>query len=685
MRLTRPARLLAARLSLTRQVALLSLLPMIAFGFILARVLQAQIVERTLADATRSAHIIANVGVRPRLTPANLSHGISSQDVAQLDAVLGAPSVGGDLARIKVWNAADTVVYSEDHSLIARRLQPSDDLEDALRGTPKPAALIDPSKDSETASEVGLGQLIEVYVPLRFHSTERPSGAFEIYLKYRPIAAAVARDKRMIAVLVAIGLALLWAILYRIVARASRRLRRQAHDNYRLARYDPLTGLPNRNLFIEELERAARAAEAGGFSVAVLLIDLERFTEINATLGSESGDEVLRQVAARLDDAVQDGLIARVGGDEYAVLCRRVSGTEQALETARALQSRLEAPLELAEVELDVEASIGVAVLALRAQQADSLLRRADLALAHARARGSRVELYSPEFERGDAGALRLLGQVRRALANGEFTLHYQPKVDLRDRRITGVEALVRWDHPVLGLLPPGRFIPLIEQTGLIGPLTNFVIEGALTQIVAWRRRGIAVEVSVNLAARNLVELDLPDRVAALLRAHDVPASQLVVEVTESSAMADPQRGVRVLKALRALGVGVSIDDFGTGNASIGYLADLPASEMKIDHSFVTNLLEDARAQAIVGSTIDLARNLGLELVAEGIETEAVREHLAALGCAKGQGYLFSKPLPAEEITLALAASFGLGGAELASRSETVFGSVTSGAGSTTS
>jgi diguanylate cyclase (GGDEF)-like protein len=677
--------MLAGRLSLTRQVAVLSLLPMIALGFILARVLQDQVVDRTLADATRSAEIIAHLGVQPRLTPRNLRQGLSTADVRALDAELGAPAVGGDLARIKVWNAAHTVIYSEDHSLIGRTLTPSDDLQDALHGTPQQAALVDPSEDSETASEVGLGELIEVYVPLRFLPREAPAGAFEIYLSYKPIAAAVARDKRTIAVLIAVGLALLWAILYRIVARASLRLRRHAKDNYRLAHFDPLTGLGNRNLFLEQLKQAARAAQDSGGAVAVLLVDLERFTAINTTLGSESADEVLRQVGVRLSEAAGEGLVARVGGDEYAVLCPRISDTEQALAQARVLQARLEIPVVLHEVELDVEASIGVAVLGVHAQDADSLLRHADLALAHARAHGSRMEVYSPDYERSDAGGLKLLGQVRRALAGDEFTLHYQPKVDLSDRRITGVEALVRWEHPELGLLPPASFIPLIEQTGLIGPLTHFVIERTLAQIVLWRRRGIAVQASVNLAARNLVDLDLPDRVAGLLLAHDVPASQLVVEVTESSAMADPARGAQVLEALRAMGVGVSIDDFGTGNASIGYLADLPATEIKIDRSFVTGMLEDQRAQAIVSSTIDLARNLGLELVAEGIETEAVLERLVALGCARGQGYLFSRPLPAEDLTLALGASFGLGGGGLASRSEAVFGRVTSPSGSTTS
>jgi EAL domain-containing protein (putative c-di-GMP-specific phosphodiesterase class I) len=295
---------------------------------------------------------------------------------------------------------------------------------------------------------------------------------------------------------------------------------------------------------------------------------------------------------------------------------------------------------------------------------------------------GSRVEVYSPRLERADAPRLRLLGQVRGALAAGEFVLHYQPKVDLLDRRITGVEALVRWEHPELGLLGPDRFIELIEQTSLIGPLTNEVIEQALSQIAAWRRRGIALEVAVNLSARNLLDAGLPARVGRLLAEHDVPASQLVVEVTESAAMSDPDRGFRVLEALRRIGVGVSIDDFGTGNASFGYLADMPATELKIDRSFVTDIAESERHRAIVCSTIDVARNLGLRIVAEGIEREETLECLVAEGCRLGQGYLFSRPLPADELTPALSAAFGLGGAELRSGSDAVFGSSEARSGS---
>jgi EAL domain-containing protein (putative c-di-GMP-specific phosphodiesterase class I) len=286
--------------------------------------------------------------------------------------------------------------------------------------------------------------------------------------------------------------------------------------------------------------------------------------------------------------------------------------------------------------------------------------------------------LYSPRMERSDTGRLKLLGQVRAALARGEFTLHYQPKVDLQTRRITGVEALVRWHHPELGLLAPDRFIPLIEQTSLIGPLTMNVLEQALEQVVAWRRRGIVLQVSVNLSARNLLDPELPDRVGALLAEHGVPPGQLVAEVTESAAMADPDRGVRVLEALRQLGLGVAIDDFGTGNASIEYLAELPATELKIDRAFVTDILEQERDRAIVRSTIDLARNLGMTVVAEGIESEQAMEYLAEAGCAMGQGFFFSRPLAPEQLTPQLAAAFGLGGAELRSCSDAVFGTSSS-------
>jgi diguanylate cyclase (GGDEF)-like protein len=654
------------RLSLTRQVALLSLVPIVALGLVLARVLQDQIVTRTLADASQSAQIIAHVAVQPRLSPKDMRTGLNSAGVKALDQQLSARSVTQDLARIKIWNTHHEVIYSDDHALIGRTLAPSDDLLNALAGRPDDAEVLTPSPHTETASEVGLGQLVEVYVPLRFQASGPPVGAFEIYLSYRPIAAAITHDKREIVLLVALGLALLWVILYRIVARASRNLRRQARENYRLAHYDQLTGLPNRNLLIERLSETVRAKASMPGGVGVLVLDLDGFTAINNTLGDANGDEVLREVARRLRSILApEAVVARIGGDEYAVLCPRLDGISAAIDVAAAIQCQLEAPIVLEVVALNVEASIGIAVLGEHAEDTDTLLQRADAALSHARSRCSRIEVYSADCDRFDATRLMLLGQVRGALEQRQFVLHYQPQIDMHNGRIASAEALVRWQHPEQGLLSPQTFIPLVEQTALVGALTLYVIDGALEQLARWREIGIELEMSVNLSARNLLDLNLPRQVAELLGKHRIPAQQLTLEVTESAAMVDPDRAVAVLEALRASGVGVSIDDFGTGNASIEYLAKLPASEIKIDRSFITDILTNPRSEAIARSTVDLARNLELTVVAEGIETEAVLEYLATLGCDRAQGYFISRPLPAEDLTPQLLARRHAPGARL--------------------
>jgi diguanylate cyclase (GGDEF)-like protein len=657
-------RRIGSHLTLTRAVALLSLLPMIALGFILTRVLQSQIDARTVADARHEAQLIARIGVQPRLTPGNLERGLAPGEVAALDRQLRGAIVTHDLARIKIWNARHVAVYSDDHALISTSPTPSDDLLAALAGRPPQAQIIEPQAGGETASEVGLGRLVEDYVPLRFAGAGRPAGAFEIYISYSPIAAAVAGDKRTIAIVVTIGLALLWAMLFPIVARASKRLRRQARENYRLARYDQLTGLPNRTLFVERLGGALPQPRPSDTTVAVLLLDLDRFKHINNTLGDAIGDGVLREVAARLVSNLGKGvLVARTGGDEFAILAARVRGLEGACEVAREAQAALEAPIELeAAAPLNVETSVGVAVAGEHSGDADALLQHADAALARARAHGGRIEVFSPQRDRFDASRLVLLGQVRGALEREEFVLHYQPKVDMRSGRVTGVEALLRWRHPEQGLLAPASFIPLVEQTALVGPLTLYVVDRSLAQLVAWRRGGLPqLTMSVNLSARNLVDSALVGQIAARLERWGVAPCELIVEVTESAALADRERAIGVLAGLRAIGVGVSIDDFGAGNASIEYLAALPANEIKLDKSFITGMLEDARAEAIVRSTIDLAGHLAMSVVAEGIETQAVLDRLVELGCDSGQGYLISPPLPAEELGAWLWAALGLG------------------------
>jgi diguanylate cyclase (GGDEF)-like protein len=648
------------RLSLTGKVALLSLVPIVALGVALALVLRAQMVSRTLADADQSASLVARLGIQPRITPEALAHGLGAAGIRTLDRQLQARSIRRDLARIKLWNNKGTIVYSDDHALIGTRPGESEDLESALAGRPDAASVLTPSRSSETASEVGLGRLVEVYVPLRFRFSERPAGAFEIYLSYTPIATAIAGDERTIAIIVAVGLALLWAILFRIVAAASARLRRQALENDRLARYDQLTGLPNRTLFCERLERTLRERERSGAETAVLLIDVDGFKQINDTLGHGAGDAVLLEVGRRLAATADaqaaagtEATVARLGNDEFALLAPTVHGHAGALELAALVRGALQEPVAIDAAAVNVESSIGIAIAPDHASDGETLLRRADVALAHARSYRSVVELYAVENDEFEAARLKLLGQVRPALERGEFVLHYQPQVELRPGagETTGVEALLRWEHPRRGTLAPVEFMPVIEQTALIGPLTDYVIDRALAQQAAWRAQGLSLAMAVNISAHNLHDRGLPGRIAKLLREHATPQGALTVEVTESAAMGDVDRALQVLSALRALGVGVSIDDFGSGHASIAYLARLPATELKIDRSLSARVCESAREEAIVQSTVDLAGHLGLSVVAEGIETPEVAERLAALGCGVGQGYLFSRPLPAEELT----------------------------------
>jgi diguanylate cyclase (GGDEF)-like protein len=648
MRPTRAYRRLVGRLSLTQRVALSSLVPMVVLGVVLTTVIERQVETHSVADASQSARLIANIGIQPRLTPREVRDGLSPAEIRALDDQLRDRSATENLARIKIWNADHVVVYSDDHRLIGRRFEDVEDLEAALHDRPGSAEVVKPERGTETASEVGLGELVEVYVPLRFATGGPPVGVFEIYLSYKPIAAAIAHDKRVIALVVAIGLALLWAVLFRIVATASTRLRRQARENDLLARYDQLTGLPNRTLFRERVEQAlAQASPRRRGEVAVLLIDLDGFTEINNALGYATGDDVLRETGRRFRDRLgEEASIARIGGDEYAVLCPHADGVAGALRTAAGIQASMDPPIVVDGVALNVDVSIGLATPLGEQDGLDELLQHADAALARARSRHSRVEVFSVELDRFDPERLRLLGQVRRALECGEFELHYQPKVELRGRRVCGVEALMRWRHPEQGLLMPATFIPLVEQTALIGPLTLHLLDTALAQMVRWRRAGVDLNVAVNLSARNLLDLDLPSQVAAALHRHGIPAQRLTLEVTESAAMLDPTRATEVLCALRESGVSVSIDDFGTGNASIGYLSSLPADELKVDRSLASRVCEDEHTASIVRSIVDLARHLDLRVVAEGIETEAVMERLGELGCDVAQGYLIARPMP---------------------------------------
>lgn len=419
------------------------------------------------------------------------------------------------------------------------------------------------------------------------------------------------------------------------------------------ARYDALTDLPNR----VELQHllGERLAHSNEEPFALLMMDLDRFKEINDTFGHHHGDLLLKKIGPRLRDSLREAdLIARLGGDEFAVLLSPADA-EDAARVAEHLLSALHDPFLVDGQRLDVGASIGIAVAPQDGPDPTTLLRRADVAMYTAKRERTGFARYSPQLDGYSPARLALVGDLRRALDVGELLLHFQPKVDLRSGRVDSAEALVRWRHPQRGLVPPGEFIPLAEHTGLIKPLTRWVLDAALRECRVWLDAGWEVSIAVNASAHDLHESSFPEMLAQLLATHAVPARYLRVEVTEGAMMADFGRAQEILTRVRALGIGVSIDDFGTGYSSLAYLKHLPVDELKIDRSFVRNLATDVGDAAIVQATIALGHALGLSVVAEGAEDVATMNLLASLGCDRVQGYVVSKPLSSAELTRWLA------------------------------
>jgi len=421
---------------------------------------------------------------------------------------------------------------------------------------------------------------------------------------------------------------------------------RQLDRAIALATHDPLTGLPNRTLFHERLDEQLDAAE----SIAVLLIDLDGFKEVNDTLGHALGDELLVEVGRRLRPLLAaPDLIARLGGDEFAVFLRAESETH-ALERVDELLARIRRPFDIAGLDFDIDASIGIAMADPTLTAAD-LVRRADVAMYTAKEDRTGRALYSTSRDHYSAERLALAGRLRRGIADGELVLHYQPQVDLATGNVVGVEALLRWDHPDRGLVAPDEFVPVAERTELIRPLTAFVFTAAIAQAAEWRSAGFDLTVSVNLSPRNLGEDDLVESIARLLDEYELPPGSLVVELTETTVMSSPGRAAEVMRRLRAIGVKISIDDFGTGHSSLAYLTTLPNDELKVDKSFIQAMSTDPNAETVVRAIVDLARSLHLDVVAEGVETNEDAAVLRSIGCATGQGYLFSRPLPGGVMT----------------------------------
>ena len=650
------------RLSLLTRFGVLSLVLVLAIGLVAAEVLHRAIRDRATSDAVRTAVVAARVGLLPDLEVADLQHGSTPLDAARrthLSQRLDHSVSEDGLASFMLWNPQRWVVHSDKSDLIGRQFPMTHELEDAFAG--ETVSEVSDHSSHEAAAKHVDGSFLEVYIPLHADAAGNFTtdgsgdvvGAFEIYLPFAPTAAAIAADTHRVQLVLAVGLLALYLASFRLVAGASRTLRRQAAENLHLALHDSLTQLPNRTLFQDRVQQALLYADRHDVGVTVLLIDLDRFKEVNDTLGHHRGDEVLAQIGRRLTGRLRSGdTVARLGGDEFAVLLPDVQTADHARAIAAEIAELIAQPIPVDGFELDIRGSIGVAISPFHGTDADHLLQHADVAMYIAKATHSEIEVYDRALDHYSQERLELAAELREAIDDGQLVLHYQPKVDARTRRTTGVEALLRWDHPQRGRLAPGAFIPVIENTELINPLTDFVLATATAQAAEWRERGWDIPIAVNLSARSVADLSLPGRITRLLAAHGLPASSLELELTESAVLHNPDRAVTVLTELRELGVRLSIDDFGTGYASVAYLTQLPIDAVKIDQQFIQPMLTDGKAASIVRFTLDLARTLQLEVVAEGVEDEETARRLADMGCDLLQGFAICRPVVAGDLEL---------------------------------
>ncbi|HEU5163227.1 MAG TPA: EAL domain-containing protein, partial [Thermoanaerobaculia bacterium] len=417
------------------------------------------------------------------------------------------------------------------------------------------------------------------------------------------------------------------------------------------ALHDMLTRLPNRTLLLDRVDQAVRLARRSGAPVGLMLLDLNGFKEVNDTLGHHTGDIVLQQVAARLRELMRESdTVARLGGDEFAFVLPTARDAASAYRVGQKVLRALESPFVVEGARCEIGASIGIAMFPEHGSDAETLMKRADTAMYDAKRRGAHCTVYTPQLEAHGGHGISIGAELRQALENGELELYYQPKIHLRTGLMTRVEALVRWNHPERGLVQPDAFIPAAEKSGLIRNLTEWVIHAALEQSQKWQDQMLPIHVAVNLSAKVLQEHLLPQIIANALEKWRVPPQSLKIEITESSIMADPQHAFAILSLLQSLGVRLSLDDFGTGYSSLMHLRQLPVDEIKIDKSFVMGMATSAGDAAIVRATIDLGHNLGMQVVAEGVDNEWTCKILTELGCDLAQGYYLSPPLPAPQL-----------------------------------
>lgn len=592
--------------------------------------LASHVEQRAVRQAGLTAQTVVAMAVEQNVTSSDLegSDPLTPSVAATMNTNVNVLSGRGLLYGLEVWRLDGTLLFADAGHPVDEIRMPLDERQRAAR---------EPMFTQPGDRSVDGQDTIEVFVAYDADEDGTADATVEAVLP--SVRAEVTQD--ILRLYAALGLAAL------LVGTGLVQTNRRARSRQKEALRDPLTGLGNR-LALAQAESSLRGHEVSG----LLLLDLDRFKAVNDTLGHQAGDALLVQVAHVLTRlARQTDLVVRLGGDEFAVLIRDIATPGAAMAVARRLVDGLDGSAFTVEgVLLDVQASAGLAILPDDAPDVAGLLQRADIAMYAAKRSGSRVVPYSSEVDPHDVVQLQLLAELRQAIDHDELVLHYQPKAELDSSEVLSVEALVRWAHPRHGLLQPVSFIPMAEPTGLIHPLTEWVLDRACRQAVQWRSAGRPLAVAVNISPRSLVGGDLPAMVMETLVRTGLPAHLLELEITETAVMADPAAATAVLHQLAAMGIRVSLDDFGSGYTSMALLSTLPVHALKIDRTFITGMLGEQQDAYVAESLLTLAHRFGLRVVAEGVETPDVWDRLRELGCEQAQGYHLARPMPATQL-----------------------------------
>ena len=593
--------------------------------------------------ATERTHFVAETFLRGVIRPTDAVAPVRGDRRTELDRLMRRHVLIDGAVRVSLVGAGDKVMYSTDHRRIGSVAHNLGDLAKVRSGVIRSHVANVPTPDRAGSIKALVSSVPILLAP-------ETIAVVSIEQDYAPIASDARESLLPVAAVLELALLLLFVLLLPALARASRRLRAQVAEIRYQARHDALTGLSNRMALHDNLASAVSSRRKGEH-IAVLLIDLDRFKEVNDSLGHDAGDELLCEVANRLAAVAGDAPVSRLGGDEFAIVLAPTT-PKRAEEIAEAVRRSIEAPGSIRGIPVSVDASVGIAIGPDDGSDVAQLIRRADVAMYAAKEARAGVLRYDLTTDRNDASKLVLMTELRVAVERGELEVHYQPIVKTSCGTLAKVEALVRWRHPTKGMLQPGAFIPLAEHTRLVVALNRFVLCESLRQCGIWRRHGSDLGVTVNFTVLDLLESTFAADIDEILQSAKFPPSSLTIEITEGAFAKEPDRVRRTLDAVRALGVRVAIDDFGTGYSSLSYLKELPVDVLKIDRAFISDLTESDASIAIVAATIELAHGLGLIVVAEGVETDEQYECLERLGCDLIQGYVISKPVPASTFGL---------------------------------